>query len=178
MNVFKLTINHNLFYLSAKRLVVQAPPIRHNFRTYTVFTAAMAASSWKRKSIAAGHFQDHLNLILEDGKLAGKKSLIFELTGLVRFVPKDDSSKVLIGQPTDNETDVGVALREGKEVTVDVFDGSSILSPGKSTGKNVAIDRVLSPLTPVEAGTIRCIGLNVRAPIHTELSARSWLPAL
>jgi len=113
--------------------------------------------------------------MLEVGKLLGNKFLTVKPPGLVRFVPKDDSSKVLIGQPTDNDTDVGVALREGKEVTVDVFDGSSVLSPGKSTGKNVAIERVLSPLTQVEAGTIRCIGLNVRTPMYTELCDTSCL---
>ncbi|KAK5938379.1 hypothetical protein PMZ80_009349 [Knufia obscura] len=81
---------------------------------------------------------------------------------LVRFVPKSDSSKVLIGQPTDDDLDVGLALRDGKEVTVDVFSGSSVLSPGQSNGQNAVIDRVLSPLTQVEAGTIRCVGLNYK----------------
>lgn len=82
-------------------------------------------------------------------------------------MPKSDSSKVLIGQPIDDEIDVGLALREGKEVTVDIFSGESVLSPGESTGKNVVVDRVLSPLTPVEAGAIRCIGLNVSSAIST-----------
>jgi len=82
--------------------------------------------------------------------------------GLVRFVPKSDSSKVLIGQPTDDDLDVGVAVREGKEVKVDVFSGSSVLSPGEPSGENAVIDRVLSPLTQVEAGAIRCIGLNYK----------------
>lgn len=77
-------------------------------------------------------------------------------------MPKSDSSKILIGQPTDDDVDVGVALREGKEVTVDVFSGSSVLSPGQSSGQNAVVDRVLSPLTQVEAGTIRCIGLNYK----------------
>lgn len=77
-------------------------------------------------------------------------------------MPKSDSSKILIGQPIDDEIDVGIALREGKEVTVDIFSGESVLSPGEATGKNVVVERVLSPLTPVETGAIRCIGLNVR----------------
>lgn len=80
---------------------------------------------------------------------------------LVRFVPKSDSNKVLIGQPTDENVDVGVAVRDGKEVEVDVFSGSSVLSPGSSSGQKAVIDRVLAPLTQAEVGTIRCIGLNV-----------------
>lgn len=80
---------------------------------------------------------------------------------LVRFVPKSDSSKVLIGQPTDEKVDVGVAVRDGKEVEVDVFSGSSVLSPGSSSGEKAVIERILSPLTQNEVGTIRCIGLNV-----------------
>ena len=83
------------------------------------------------------------------------------LTGLVRFTPKSDSSKVLIGQPTDSEVDVGVATRDGKEVTVDVYSGNSVLSAGEPSGETAVIGKVLSPLTQVEAGTIRCIGLNV-----------------
>lgn len=45
---------------------------------------------------------------------------------------------------------------------MDVFSGSSVLSPGQSNGQNAVIDRVLSPLTQVEAGTIRCVGLNYK----------------
>lgn len=84
-----------------------------------------------------------------------------DCVGLVRFTPKSDPSKILIGQPSDETVDVGVAVREGKEVSVDVFSGSSILSPGESSGQSAVIGRVLSPLTQVEAGAIRCIGLNV-----------------
>jgi len=83
-------------------------------------------------------------------------------TGLVRFVPKSDPSKILLGQPIDDDLDVGLALRDGKEVKVDVFSGSSVLSPGQASGQQAVIDRVLSPLTQVEAGTIRCIGLNYK----------------
>ena len=68
----------------------------------------------------------------------------------------------MVGQPTDDDLDVGLAVREGKEVNVDVFSGSSVLSPGEASGQSAVIDRVLSPLTQVEAGTIRCIGLNYR----------------
>lgn len=71
--------------------------------------------------------------------------------------------KILIGQPVDDDVDVGLAVREGREVTVDIWSGSSVLSPGESMGTAAVIDKVLSPLTQLEAGTVRCIGLNVSA---------------
>jgi hypothetical protein len=83
------------------------------------------------------------------------------ITGLVRFVPKSDESKVLIGEPVDASIDVGLALYEGKEVQVKAFTGSSILAPGEPTGNVETIKTVLSPLAQEEVGTIRCIGLNV-----------------
>ncbi len=86
-------------------------------------------------------------------------------TGLVRFVPQGDASAVLIGQPVDSSVDVGVALRKGEKVKVQVFSGTSVLSAGEPTDKVVAIARVLSPLATEEVGTIRCIGLNVSPPI-------------
>ncbi|KAK5083590.1 hypothetical protein LTR05_006093 [Lithohypha guttulata] len=110
-------------------------------------------TSWKRKSVSSVLISAHLSSYLG-------KYLWF--LGLVRFVPKSDSSKVLIGQPTDESIDVGVAVKEGKEVLVDVFSGSSVLSPGQSSGQNAVVDRILSPLTQNEVGTIRCIGLNYK----------------
>ncbi|KAF2422064.1 hypothetical protein EJ08DRAFT_485884 [Tothia fuscella] len=81
---------------------------------------------------------------------------------LVRFVPRSDSSKILIGQPKNDGVDVGRALYKGEEVQVSVFSGSSMLSAGKDTGKTETIERVLSPPAPEEVGTIRCIGLNYK----------------
>lgn len=77
-------------------------------------------------------------------------------------MPKGSSSTVLVGQPVDSEIDVGVAVRKGQDVKVKVFSGSSVLSPGSPTDKVEVIDRVLSPLSQQEVGTIRCIGLNYR----------------
>ncbi len=68
---------------------------------------------------------------------------------------------MLIGQPVDSKVDVGAAVRKGDEVKVQLFSGSSVLSPGSPTDKVEVIDRVLSPLAVEEVGTIRCIGLNV-----------------
>lgn len=81
---------------------------------------------------------------------------------LVRFVPKADSSKILLGEPTDEKVDVGLAVRKGEDVSVKIWSGSSVLAPGKSTDDSAIIDRILSPLTQNEVGTIRCIGLNYK----------------
>lgn len=67
---------------------------------------------------------------------------------------------MLIGQPRDGTLDVGLALRRKQDVSIDVFSGSSLLSPGESTGRQASIGRLLSPLAQSEVGTIRCIGLN------------------
>lgn len=83
------------------------------------------------------------------------------LTGLARFVPKGLPSKILIGEPENHAVDVGLALYKGETVKARVFSGISVLEPGAPSGEVVEIDRVLSPLTKAEVGTIRCIGLNV-----------------
>ncbi|KNG83552.1 fumarylacetoacetate hydrolase family protein [Aspergillus nomiae NRRL 13137] len=79
---------------------------------------------------------------------------------LVRFVPKSNPSKVLIGEPVDAQLDVGLALYQGKEVSVRPFTGASVLNPGQKTESTEIISRVLSPLSQNEVGSIRCIGLN------------------
>ncbi|CZR43959.1 uncharacterized protein FPRO_13767 [Fusarium proliferatum ET1] len=82
---------------------------------------------------------------------------------LARFVPKGYPSKTLIGEPENHAIDVGLALYKGETVKARVFSGSSVLEPGAPSGEVVEIDRVLSPLTQAEVGTIRCIGLNYKA---------------
>jgi len=81
---------------------------------------------------------------------------------LVRFVPKSDTSKALLGEPVDESVDIGLATRKGHEITVKVWSGSSILLPGKNTEDTATISKILSPLTQHEVGTIRCIGLNYK----------------
>ncbi|KAJ5115289.1 hypothetical protein NUU61_001048 [Penicillium alfredii] len=79
---------------------------------------------------------------------------------LVRFVPKSNPSSILIGEPVDPQLDVGLALYQGKEVSVRPFSGSSVLNPGQVTSATETIARILSPLAQTEVGSIRCIGLN------------------
>ena len=79
----------------------------------------------------------------------------------MRFAPRSQNAAVLLGQPVDEEIDVGAAVRDGKEVQVAVFSGSSVLDPGLQTDRVETIERILSPLAQEEVGTIRCIGLNV-----------------
>ncbi|KAE8356619.1 hypothetical protein BDV28DRAFT_126628 [Aspergillus coremiiformis] len=79
---------------------------------------------------------------------------------LVRFVSKSSPSKVLIGEPVDAQIDVGFAVYQGKDVSVRLFTGSSVLNPGRKTESTEIISRILSPLSQSEVGSIRCIGLN------------------
>lgn len=76
-------------------------------------------------------------------------------------MPKGKSSPV-IGEPVDPKIDVGAAVRKGGEVKAKLFSGTSALDPGSLTDQVEVIDRVLSPLTMEEIGTIRCIGLNYK----------------
>ncbi|KAL4869498.1 hypothetical protein BDV12DRAFT_208580 [Aspergillus spectabilis] len=79
---------------------------------------------------------------------------------LVRFTPQSSPTKILIGSPTHATLDVGLALYNKQPVTVSVYSGSSLLSPGSKTTQTETIHTLLSPLSQDEVGTIRCIGLN------------------
>ena len=79
----------------------------------------------------------------------------------MRFNPKSNPTKILVGEAVDSQLDVGLALYQGKDVSVRPFSGSSVLNPGQVTGATESIGRILSPLAQSEVGSIRCIGLNV-----------------
>lgn len=79
----------------------------------------------------------------------------------------------MIGQPVQQDIDVGKALRAGKQVDVSIFSGTSVLQPGSDTGNVETIQRILSPLAQSEVGTIRCIGLNVSPGLGLYLSTSS-----
>lgn len=82
----------------------------------------------------------------------------------MRFTPKSSPGQAIIGEPVDADLDVGKALYQGQNVAVAVFSGTSILAPGEQTNHVETVDRLLSPLSKDEVGTIRCIGLNVWLP--------------
>ncbi|KAK3294699.1 uncharacterized protein B0H64DRAFT_463694 [Chaetomium fimeti] len=94
---------------------------------------------------------------------------------LVRFAPKGDDSKILLGEPADSSVDVGAAVREGEDVQVKVYSGTSVLDAGSPTGETAVIGRILAPLTQQEVGTIRCIGLNYKK--HAE-EAKMTIPEI
>ncbi|WXC58174.1 hypothetical protein SNK03_004072 [Fusarium graminearum] len=86
-----------------------------------------------------------------------------QFSRLVRFISTTEPAKVLIGQPAEDDLDIGVALRQSREVKVHVFSGLSVLKPGQKTGETAVVSRILSPLDSTEVGTIRCIGLNYKS---------------
>ncbi|KAF2403420.1 hypothetical protein EJ06DRAFT_504513 [Trichodelitschia bisporula] len=81
---------------------------------------------------------------------------------LIRFTPHSSPTTPLIGQPTSDHTDIGLAFHAGSPEPISVYSGSSILSPGTPTGAIETLHTLLSPLAPSEVGTIRCIGLNYK----------------
>ncbi|RDW69998.1 hypothetical protein BP5796_08395 [Coleophoma crateriformis] len=77
----------------------------------------------------------------------------------VRFVA--DDGQEYCGEPVEADIDVGIAMSDGHDVTINILDTSSGLSAAaKFTGETKKAKTILSPLTPAEVGTIRCIGLN------------------
>lgn len=114
------------------------------------------------------HFAEHLFIqchsIVCDrctGNHRNWKLITDVLSGLVRFVPRGQQNSILIGEPLDSDIDVGKEVRNGHDVKVKVFSGTSVLDAGSETSVIESIDRILSPLAMSEVGTIRCIGLNV-----------------
>ncbi|EST06758.1 Fumarylacetoacetase, C-terminal [Kalmanozyma brasiliensis GHG001] len=91
---------------------------------------------------------------------------------LVRFHPyifgrllgEDISPEVKIGEPVDPTIDIGQVMYQGfpgdPTIKINVYSGSSILSPGQPTGEQLTLGQLLAPLSQSEVGTIRCIGLN------------------
>jgi len=92
-------------------------------------------------------------------------TLAMSFKRLIRFVPASNSSTVLLGEPVDSNQDVGVASRKGQEIQARVYSGKSVFDLGSLTDNVEKVSRILSPLTQTEAGTIRCIGLNVSSPV-------------
>ncbi|KAM0786098.1 hypothetical protein ACM66B_006909 [Microbotryomycetes sp. NB124-2] len=82
---------------------------------------------------------------------------------IVRYQSKTDpSGSPRIGEPIDSQLDVGKAIYDGQTVTVKRFSGNSILNAGEVTNDVDEVHKVLSPLSELEVGSIRCIGLNYK----------------
>jgi hypothetical protein len=76
-------------------------------------------------------------------------------------VSKSDPSRILIGQAIEQDLGVGTAVHRGEGISVSVFSGTSVVSPGEDSGHVEIVHRILCPLTQNEVRTIRCVGLNV-----------------
>ncbi|OBT95692.2 hypothetical protein VE01_06517 [Pseudogymnoascus verrucosus] len=77
----------------------------------------------------------------------------------VRFIGEDGNE--YCGEPVDSELDVGLAMEQNEPVMVKLLNGISALDFDVIfTGRVVRAREILTPITPAEAGTIRCIGLN------------------
>ncbi|ETR99298.1 hypothetical protein M419DRAFT_86680 [Trichoderma reesei RUT C-30] len=80
---------------------------------------------------------------------------------LIRF--EDGHGQERYGEPIDKHLDIGIALHRGQDVYARILQTESALDLSAVLSEEVAqVKRVLSPLRPEEAGTIRCIGLNYR----------------
>ncbi|KOS46866.1 hypothetical protein ACN38_g2192 [Penicillium nordicum] len=79
----------------------------------------------------------------------------------VRFRAED--GKIYGGEPVNPDIDVGQAIEKNVEVSVKVVTGNSALDYAASfTGEIKTIDELLSPVSQIEAGTVRCVGLNYK----------------
>lgn len=95
----------------------------------------------------------------------------------VRFRGKD--GKIYGGEPSDpdidgtthslrspnpaNTTVVGLAIERNIDVPVKVVASHSALDyDAQFTGETQIIDQLLSPVSQLEAGTVRCVGLNYK----------------
>ncbi|KAJ5435882.1 hypothetical protein N7445_006767 [Penicillium cf. griseofulvum] len=79
----------------------------------------------------------------------------------VRFRAED--GKIYGGEPVNPNIDVGQAIEKNVEVLVKVVAGNSAFDYDASfTGEIKTIDELLSPVSQIEAGTVRCVGLNYK----------------
>ncbi|TFB00969.1 Fumarylacetoacetate hydrolase domain-containing protein [Trichoderma ghanense] len=80
---------------------------------------------------------------------------------LIRF--EDVHGQERYGEPIDEDLDVGIALHRGQDVYARILQTQSALDLTAVLSEEIVqVKKVLSPLRPEEAGTIRCIGLNYR----------------
>ncbi|KAG4423092.1 hypothetical protein IFR04_003729 [Cadophora malorum] len=95
----------------------------------------------------------------------------------VRFTAED--YQIYCGEPVDPELDIGLAFLAKEPIQLKVLDTNSALELNTSfTGEVKTATSILTPLTPQEIGTVRCVGLNytdhaaemnLPLPIHPEI---------
>ncbi|KAJ5163012.1 uncharacterized protein N7500_004842 [Penicillium coprophilum] len=79
----------------------------------------------------------------------------------VRFRAED--GEIYGGEPVNPDIDVGQAIEKNVRVAVKVVAGNSAFDYNASfTGEVKTIDELLSPVSQIEAGTVRCVGLNYK----------------
>ncbi|KAJ5551360.1 hypothetical protein N7535_000689 [Penicillium sp. DV-2018c] len=79
----------------------------------------------------------------------------------VRF--KGIDGNIYGGEPVDADIDVGEAIAQNVKVAVKVMTSTSAMDYDASfTGEIKVIDKLLSPVSQTEAGTVRCVGLNYK----------------
>ncbi|KAJ5361132.1 hypothetical protein N7541_001976 [Penicillium brevicompactum] len=79
----------------------------------------------------------------------------------VRFRGRDGN--IYGGEPLNPDIDVGQAMENGIDVLVKVVAGNSPLNyDAPFTGEVQIIENLLSPVSQIEAGTVRCVGLNYK----------------
>ncbi|WVQ83410.1 hypothetical protein IAT38_005551 [Cryptococcus sp. DSM 104549] len=81
---------------------------------------------------------------------------------LIRFIAKEDGQEYL-GEPVDPVMDVGLAQSTSTPILAHVFDGLTPWDPRlRRTGHILRVHRLLSPITPSQAGTVRATGLSYK----------------
>ncbi|KAJ5183798.1 hypothetical protein N7492_001414 [Penicillium capsulatum] len=99
------------------------------------------------------------NGLEKSNRVQGSKYPVW--TRWVRFRASD--GEIHGGEPVDADVDVGLAIADKEDVPVRVVAGGSALNyDAEFTGEVKLMEELLSPVSPRDAGTVRCIGLNYK----------------
>ncbi|KAG6856041.1 hypothetical protein H0H87_008145 [Tephrocybe sp. NHM501043] len=80
-------------------------------------------------------------------------------TRLIRFVAKE-TSRVHVGQPVQEDLDVGLAAYHGAPIKAFEIIGSALDPAAQVTTKVLTVKSLLTPLSREEVKVVRCLGLN------------------
>ncbi|ORY24550.1 hypothetical protein BCR39DRAFT_546370 [Naematelia encephala] len=96
---------------------------------------------------------------------------------LIRFVPAEDPSSILYGEPQgDDFGDIGALADDGrlKAAVIEVDSSGPLSDSAKLTETILTVGKLLGPLAPDDCTDIKCIGLNYKK--HIEEAGRSLPP--